>query len=351
MSNASALIIESDNQSNASSGTFGGNQRHGLSSDRTNVIRPFRIYAKNFFLTYSQSKLDRTDIELFFDGLDGNPGFYAAQEQHKDGGLHWHVILQYVRRRSIRDPRYYDILGEHPRIESCRDLRASYEYLTDESKEGRIDFLASDNFRAPPARTAKRSKWSDVLDSDNMDDFLQAVRTFFPRDYCLNLQRLEYTAAKLYPILEQYEPEFVFSDYHLPQELIDWRDNGRLAGPRPQSLILCGPSRCGKTEWARSLGRHTYWYGQINIDTWVDEMEYLVLDDFSPDITKYLPLWKGFFGAQRELNLTQKYRGIVKKKFGKPCIFLCNSLPILSDADQVWMDANALTVRIYDPLF
>jgi len=341
MSNGRADVIESDNESNASAGTFGNGERSG---------GPFRIYAKNFFLTYSQSNLDRTDVELYFDGLESNPGWCAAQEQHQDGGRHWHILLQYVRRRNVREPRYFDILGEHPRIEACRDFRASYEYLTNEDKEGRLEFFTSAHFRAPPARRGS-SKWPDVLNAETQTEFFERVRQFFPRDYCLSLQRLEYTAAKLYPTIEEYESEYTFLDDHLPQELIDWRDNGRITGSRPQSLILCGPSRTGKTEWARSLGRHTYWYGQINIDTWLDEMEYLVLDDFNPDITKFMPLWKGFFGAQRELNLTQKYRGISKKKYGKPCIFLCNQIPILSESDQMWLDSNAVTVMIFDPLF
>lgn len=312
--------------------------------------RAFRIVAKRFFLTYPRCDAGEAELTEFLNGLDGNPVWYAASEQHGDGGQHWHVLLQYQQRHHCGDERAYDYRGFHPNIQAVRSFQAAWNYLSDPDKVGRISTISHPNFRSPDSG-ASRSKWSDVIESSSADEFFDKVKSVAPRDYCLNLQRLEYTAAKLFPAKIEYESEFVFNDLHLPQDLIQWRDVARFDGTRPMSLILCGPSRTGKTEWARSLGPHTYWYGQINIDTWNDDMEYLILDDFSADITKFLPLWKGLFGAQRELNLTQKYRGISRKKYGKPCIFLCNQLPILSDADQVWMDANALTVRIYDPLF
>ena len=105
-------------------------------------------------------------------------------------------------------------------------------------------------------------------------------------------------------------------DSVLKQKCVDWY--------RPRSLILIGASRSGKTEWARSLGKHMYFNNLLNLDNWDESADYIVLDDFSNDIIKYLPCWKCFFGGQREFTLTDKYRGKRTVKWGKPMIWLSN---------------------------
>ncbi|ORX47108.1 hypothetical protein BCR36DRAFT_371905 [Piromyces finnis] len=87
-----------------------------------------------------------------------------------------------------------------------------------------------------------------------------------------------------------------------------WLENLHRFGewPRPNSLILVGPSRSGKTEWARSLGQHMYFNNLLNLDDWDESADYIVLDDFSSDITKFLPSLKCFFGGQKEFTLTDK---------------------------------------------
>jgi len=116
---------------------------------------------------------------------------------------------------------------------------------------------------------------------------------------------------------EDYVSNYFASDFILPEQLTMWkfRFNGWIdsmhAGEwcRPNSLILIGPSRCGKTEWARSLGKHMYFNNLLNLDDWDESADYIILDDFSPDITKFLPSWKCFFGGQKQFTLTDKYRG------------------------------------------
>lgn len=121
---------------------------------------------------------------------------------------------------------------------------------------------------------------------------------------------------------------------------------------RPKSLILCGPSRLGKTEWARSLGRHMYFNGMLNLDDWDDDAKYIILDDFSPDVAKYLPMWKSFFGAQRQFVLTDKYRKKRTVRFGKPLLWLCNECPRLDDHNaREWLKENSVTVWVNNKLY
>lgn len=125
-------------------------------------------------------------------------------------------------------------------------------------------------------------------------------------------------------------------------------------GGRGKSLFLGGPTRTGKTAWARSLeGEHVYWNGLINADTWNEKAKYIVIDDF--DWT-YFPCKKQLIGCQHEFTLTDKYR---KKRrisnWGKPCIFIFNPdmdpYQKMSASELEWIRGNSIRIDIVKPLF
>lgn len=87
--------------------------------------------------------------------------------------------------------------------------------------------------------------------------------------------------------------------------------------------MIVGPSRSGKTEWARSLGRHNYVSGMWDLRSIDCEADYIVLDDIDLDKV-HNP--KGWIGCQKSWIDTDKW---VRKKplsWGpkKCCIILCN---------------------------
>jgi len=94
---------------------------------------------------------------------------------------------------------------------------------------------------------------------------------------------------------------------------------------RPLSLILEGPSRTGKTAWARSLGVHNYISGHLdfNIKSYSNNVSYNVIDDVSPTYLK-LKHWKELIGAQHDWQTNCKYGKPVQIKGGVPSILLCN---------------------------
>jgi len=124
-------------------------------------------------------------------------------------------------------------------------------------------------------------------------------------------------------------------------------------GGRCKSLFLGGPTRTGKTEWARSLGKHVYWNGLINIDTWDITAKYIVIDDFN---WSFFPCKKQLIGCQREFTLTDKYR---KKRairnWGKPCIYVFNDdmdpFNEMSNSLKEWIRGNSCRIDIINPLF
>lgn len=333
----------------------------------------FRIDARHLELTYSRCNATVEDFTEFLNTSILKKtqchSWFAAREYHQDGTPHYHVLVKFNKRQSFRDPRAFDHAGYHPRIRSVRDVHAYFRYITDPSKPSRDTTFSSADWMDPIARanTGGRRRtgngpdndgldgegvsWRDIVDAETKVEYFELVRKYKPYDYALNLARLEFSASRLFNRKPVYVPEFKYTDFNVPEELAEWATVHRHEPHRPKSLILCGPTRTGKTEWARSIGRHTYWYGQCNIDTWDDAMEYLIMDDFGVEVTKYLPLWKGYFGAQKELNVTQKYRGVYPKSYGKPLLWLCNQLPIFSPSEQDWVDSNCITVIIRSALF
>jgi hypothetical protein len=112
-----------------------------------------------------------------------------------------------------------------------------------------------------------------------------------------------------------------------------------------------GPSRLGKTEWARSLGPASYMCNLLNLDDWADEDDTLILDDVD---FKFLPHWKALFGGQKSFNLTDKYRK-KRRVTGKLLIWLCNDANdprrTLSGTELEWYHANVVSIYLNEKLF
>ncbi|MFS8000566.1 hypothetical protein Hanom_Chr12g01179921 [Helianthus anomalus] len=85
--------------------------------------------------------------------------------------------------------------------------------------------------------------------------------------------------------------------------------------------------------WARSLGRHNYLSGYLDLNPTVfsNDVEYNVIDNVNPQCLKH---WKELLGAQRDRGVQDriirdwqakcKYRKPVQIKGGIPAIVLCN---------------------------
>lgn len=121
------------------------------------------------------------------------------------------------------------------------------------------------------------------------------------------------------------------------------------------SLILHGPTRLGKTQWARSLGRHIYMQGMFNADNLDPDATYAIFDDI---VFEEFKSWKQWLGCQVNITVTDKY--VRKKNFkgGIPAIYLTNiPMPHWKDRhhtyDQLyqWLMGNCVVVDVTEPLF
>ncbi|CBX20815.1 replication initiator protein, partial [Chickpea chlorotic dwarf virus] len=125
------------------------------------------------------------------------------------------------------------------------------------------------------------------------------------------------------------------------------QDDGR-SGIRHPSLYICGPTRTGKTTWARSLGRHNYWNGTIDFTTYDDHATYNIIDDIP---FKFVPLWKQLIGCQSDFTVNPKYGKKKKIKGGIPSIILCNPdedwVPSMSSQQKEYFEDNCITHYMY----
>ncbi|KAG5548915.1 hypothetical protein RHGRI_014321 [Rhododendron griersonianum] len=145
------------------------------------------------------------------------------------------------------------------------------------------------------------------------------------------------------PYVSPYNSE---SFNQVPRQIKSWAENNikdDVARPdRPISIIVEGPSRIGKTKWARSLGPHNYLSGHLDLNSNVysNNAWYNVIDDVAPHYL-FLKHWKQFIGAQHDWQTNCKYGKPVQINGGIPTIVLCN--PDVQSSFKLYLDKEENT--------
>jgi len=94
---------------------------------------------------------------------------------------------------------------------------------------------------------------------------------------------------------EDFTPEYT-EFFRVPQEMKDWVNTELPKKNRPKCLVIWGPSRTGKSSWARSLGHHTYLNNSWDI-TQIDETsDYIVVGDMPFSNPHHFKNWQPFIG-------------------------------------------------------
>jgi len=209
----------------------------------------FRFAAKNVLLTWSQVSAKLTLEEVVFTLLErlGSFEYSVGLELHEDGGVHFHALLAFKDKLDTRDVTIFDIPDPdrrvpdfHPNIKPVKrgkkHFDAAHEYV---EKDG--DFICT---------FPHKLTWGEILEKASCGtEYLQLVKDNYPKEYCLNLQRLEYVAQRTYgldlnTILDTWRPH---SSYTVPATLC------HVVLPSERSLVLVGAPGIGKTTWAKSV--------------------------------------------------------------------------------------------------
>lgn len=301
----------------------------------------FRIQGKHFFLTYPHCALSKEELltQLQNDNANHEFSYVIASELHADGTPHLHALLSFRVTRNLRNQRHFDVCGHHPNIQNARDIKATTEYI----KKGG-DFISNYS-------ESQHLSWGEIITTATDEiSFLELIKNHHPREYCGNLERYEYSARKLFKPVPQVQQLRRLSEFKSEEHLENWLGSS-FRSPRmerPLSLLLLSPSRFGKTEWARSLGPHTYWNGMVNIDDYNEDGTYVIFDDFEWD---FMPNKKQWFGAQKTFAITDKYRKKKTITHGNPIIYLCNEMPNMTPTFRQWFDQNCVIVHLMGKLY
>lgn len=296
----------------------------------------FRLCAKNFFLTYPRCTASKEDLKQFLLTL-GISGCLISLEQHADGTPHLHALVCFEKKKDIKNPRFFDFNNFHGKYEPARSIEGSIEYV---SKYG-------DTLEYGELPRKKRS-WSTVLSASSKEEALQFASECSARDFIIFNDRIEaFISKKFKPEVPEYTPEF--TNFNVPPELVEWTSQLEV-GTRPKSLILYGGSRLGKTEWARSLGKHMFFSNFFNLEQWDDDAKYAIFDDLVEYKFEFL---RPFLGGQKQFSVTDKYCKKKLVQWGKPAIVLANFLPMYGTSNWIteWLDSNCVIVEIKSPLF
>lgn len=299
------------------------------------VQRDFRFDAIKVFLTYSQVG-ERTKEDIFFTIDERYPvkDFFLGEERHQDGGRHIHAVFVFKAKVSSRSAQCFDVWdGEkwlHPNIKTIRRGKAHLETV--------VEYAGKDDPH-PLTNMESKPSWGELIEQSNTaQEFLDGVRKWYPRDYALNLQRYEYSAAKMYGNCPNTLSDFVHDwDLELPDELRD------LQVSTVQSTVIVGPPGCGKTTWAKENApkpalfiRHMDSLALLRA-----EHASIIFDDL--DFHHLPPSTQKFLVDMENLaEIHLRYR-VAKIPAGLPRIITANEYPFLAEG----VHGDAITRRIF----
>jgi len=119
---------------------------------------------------------------------------------------------------------------------------------------------------------------------------------------------------------------------------------------RRRSLVLYGPTRTGKTLWARSLSKHAYFGGLFCLDESLNDVNYAIFDDMQGGL-KFFHAYKFWLGCQASFYATDKYKGKKLIHWGRPSIYIANQNPLCDDGvDHDWLVGNCDFIEVTDSL-
>nr|AHZ62976.1 replication-associated protein [Wheat dwarf virus] len=324
----------------------------------------FRVYSKYLFLTYPQCTLEP---QYALDSLRKRPNaceplyIAAVRELHEDGSPHLHVLVQNKLRASITNPNALNLRMDtspfsifHPNIQAAKDCNQVRDYITKEV-DSDVNTAEWGTFVAvsTPGRKDRDADMKQIIESSSSrEEFLSMVCNRFPFEWSIRLKDFEYTARHLFPDpVATYTPEFPTESLICHETIESWK-NEHLYSESPgrhKSIYICGPTRTGKTSWARSLGTHNYYNSLVDFTTYDVNAKYNIIDDIP---FKFTPNWKCFVGAQRDFTVNPKYGKRKVIRGGIPCIILVNPdedwLKDMTPEQSDYMYSNAVVHYMYE---
>lgn len=318
------------------------------------------VNSRYVLLTYAQCEsLDAFRVMDHISGLAGE--CIIGRERHADGGIHLHVFCDFGRKFRSRRADVFDVDERHPNVSgSYGTPEKGYDYAI---KDG--DVVCGGLAR--PSRPSRGdldgetdSVWSRITEASSRDEFWELVHLYDPRAAACSFSQLNgYANWRFDPRPPTYESP---SNLECFGEDLDgrgmWLSQSGIGSPhvpgrRMKSLILYGPTRTGKTSWARSLGSHIYVIGLVSGKSCsaASDVDYAVFDDIRGGI-KFFHAYKEWLGCQPHVTVKELYREPRLMEWGKPSIWLANNDPRdeVTRGEVDWLNENCIFVEVREPI-
>nr|WJJ08785.1 replication initiation protein [Tomato yellow leaf curl virus] len=335
----------------------------------------FQINCKNYFLTYPQCSLTKEEALSQLQNLEtptNKKYIKVCRELHENGEPHLHVLIQFEGKFKCQNQRFFDLVSPsraahfHPNIQGAKSSSDVKSYIDKEGDTLDWGEFQIDGRSARGGQQSANDAYAAAINSGSKAEALRVLRELAPRDYILQFHNLNSNLDRIFqePPAPYISPFLSSSFNQVPEELEVWVSENVMSSAarpwRPNSIVIEGDSRTGKTMWARSLGPHNYLCGHLDLSPKVysNDAWYNVIDDVDPH---YLKHFKEFMGAQRDWQSNTKYGKPIQIKGGIPTIFLCNPGPTSSYKEYLdeeknislknWALKNATFVTLHEPLF
>nr|QJB18662.1 MAG: replication-associated protein [Genomoviridae sp.] len=322
----------------------------------------FDLHARYVLLTYPQcGELAPERVGEHLESINGTK-CVIGRENHADGGIHLHCFIDFGRKRRFRNARAFDVEGHHPNVSPSKGTpEKGWDYAT---KDGDTVWATLDRpGESGGGRVSTVDKWTLITGASDRESFWSLVHELDPKSAACNFRQLQaYCDWKYAPVKPEYSTpvgiSFVGGELDGRDEWVrqSGLDMGEPLLGRPRSLCMYGPSRLGKTLWARSLAKHVYCVGLLSGDVLLkaehEDVKYAIFDDIRGGI-KFFPSFKEWLGGQAKVSVKCLYREPKPIRWGKPSIWLSNTDPRdeMQNSDIEWMNANCTFIEVTDSIF
>nr|UIC51931.1 replication-associated protein [Cotton leaf curl Multan virus] len=333
------------------------------------------FYSKNYFITYPKCSLTKEEALsqlLNIQTPTSKKYIRICRELHEDGTPHLHVLIQFEGKFKCQNMRFFDLVSPsrsahfHPNIQGAKSSSDVKSYIDKDGDTLEWGQFQIDGRSARGGQQTANDAYAAALNAGSKSEALRVIKELAPKDFVLQFHNLNANLDRIFqePLAPYISPFSSSSFDQVPEELEEWVSENVVdaaARPhRPQSIVIEGDSRTGKTMWARSLGPHNYLCGHLDLRTKVysNDAWYNVIDYMDPHSPKH---FKEVMRTQRDRQHNTKSGKPVRMQGGMPTIFLCNPGPNSSykefldeeknTALKNWAVKNAIFITLDRPLY
>jgi len=192
--------------------------------------------AKYVLLTYAQCPEDWDPLRILEMCNLHNAECLIARERHADGGLHYHVFVEFEKPFSTRRTEAFDVAGRHPNIALVgKTPRVAWDYVCKEGDivGGGAEAPLPDCEIPAPTKRGTDSDWRFILDAEDEHDFFLRIRERSPKSLACNypsLRKYADWAFKRAPV-EFTPPQGVHFNLENLPDLDSWVGGSLLSTP------------------------------------------------------------------------------------------------------------------------